>query len=57
MVYAKFGGQTECIVGNSKIENLSKPKSLLRIARHFHFTELHRSRRTFVFNLLCNLLY
>ena len=21
MVYAKFGGQTECIMGNSKIEN------------------------------------
>ena len=23
MVYAKFGGQTECIMGNSKIENRS----------------------------------
>ena len=23
MVYAKFGGQTECIMGNSKIENWS----------------------------------
>ena len=23
MVYAKFGGQTECIMGNSKIENLA----------------------------------
>ena len=22
MVYAEFGGQTECIMGNSKIENL-----------------------------------
>ena len=22
MVYAKFGGQTECIMGNSKIENI-----------------------------------
>ena len=22
MVYAKFGGQTECIMGNSKIENV-----------------------------------
>ena len=22
MGYAKFGGQTECIMGNSKIENL-----------------------------------
>ena len=21
MVYAKFGGQTECVMGNSKIEN------------------------------------
>ena len=23
MVYAEFGGQTECIMGNSKIENTS----------------------------------
>ena len=23
MVYAEFGGQTECIMGNSKIENIS----------------------------------
>ena len=22
MVYVKFGGQTQCIIGNSKIENL-----------------------------------
>ena len=22
MVYAEFGGQTECIMGNSKIENI-----------------------------------
>ena len=26
MVYAKFGGQTECIMGNWKIENLIKLK-------------------------------
>ena len=24
MVYANFGGQTECIMGNSKIENESR---------------------------------
>ena len=24
MVYAEFGGQTECIMGNSKIENSTK---------------------------------
>ena len=23
MVYAEFGGQTECIMGNSKIENIA----------------------------------
>ena len=23
MVYAEFGGQTECIMGNSKIENVN----------------------------------
>ena len=26
MVYAKFGGQTECIMGNWKIENKQLPK-------------------------------
>ena len=26
MVYAKFGGQTECIMGNSKIENIISAK-------------------------------
>ena len=26
MVYAKFGGQTECIMGNWKIENTRKAK-------------------------------
>ena len=26
MVYAKFGGQTECIMGNSKIENIEQEK-------------------------------
>ena len=24
MVYATFGGQTECIMGNSKIENVTR---------------------------------
>ena len=28
MVYAKFGGQTDCIMGNSKIENTSWRGSL-----------------------------
>ena len=28
MVYAEFGGQTECIMGNWKIENLAHKKSL-----------------------------
>ena len=27
MVYAEFGGQTECIMGNWKIENRSQQKS------------------------------
>ena len=30
MVYAQFGGQTECIMGNSKIENMF---ALLEIGR------------------------
>ena len=34
MVYAKFGGQTECIMGNWKIENciITRPKAI----EHFH---------------------
>ena len=31
MVYAKFGGQTECIMGNWKIENSHANKT------HFHY--------------------
>ena len=35
MVYAEFGGQTECIMGNSKIENVSNKvpgeKSVLKL--------------------------
>ena len=27
MVYAKFGGQTECIMGNSKVENVKPTTS------------------------------
>ena len=27
MVYAKFGGQTECIMGNWKIENWAVPQA------------------------------
>ena len=40
MVYAKFGGQTECIMGNWKIENGHCPNSLnLLIVRYvFHYT-------------------
>ena len=26
MVYAQFGGQTECIMGNSKIENIPQQR-------------------------------
>ena len=35
MVYAEFGGQTECIMGNSKIEN-TVLKSL-RAEGQFHY--------------------
>ena len=31
MVYAEFGGQTECIMGNWKIENWSEMRSRVRI--------------------------
>ena len=41
MVYAEFGGQTECIMGNSKIENtpiFSKLQHLPRqLPGHFNF--------------------
>ena len=29
MVYAEFGGQTECIMGNSKIENGEEKRPIL----------------------------
>ena len=32
MVYAEFGGQTECIMGNSKIENANSIKGHFRVA-------------------------
>ena len=31
MVYAEFGGQTECIMGNWKIENASHRNDLTRL--------------------------
>ena len=31
MVYAEFGGQTECIMGNSKIENIKFMKWALNM--------------------------
>ena len=37
MVYAKFGGQTECIMGNWKIENSSSP--WVSQAPMFHLTK------------------
>ena len=40
MVYAKFGGQTECIMGNSKIENRfnNQNNNFARASRFFvHF--------------------
>ena len=35
MVYAEFGGQTECIMGNSKIENANSIKGHFRVAWEF----------------------
>ena len=35
MVYAKFGGQTECIMGNWKIENTPLPLPLPSFVFHF----------------------
>ena len=32
MVYAKFGGQTECIMGNSKIENVETSENWVDIS-------------------------
>ena len=39
MVYAKFGGQTECIMGNWKIENVKIIRLRLRLGRGW--VELH----------------
>ena len=38
MVYAEFGGQTECIMGNSKIENTSFYHSMLEIIQFSGFS-------------------
>ena len=36
MVYAKFGGQTECIMGNWKIENIIRtPDSIIVLILFF----------------------
>ena len=43
MVYAKFGGQTECIMGNWKIENeekLSRERGSLSLAINFMIIKL-----------------
>ena len=44
MVYAKFGGQTECIMGNWKIENCCKYKLYWSVnvpAKHYKREALH----------------
>ena len=38
MVYAEFGEQTECIMGNWKIENGG---NVVRVLLHFFFTAAH----------------
>ena len=37
MVYAKFGGQTECIMGNWKIENKRPCQQKYTLSRHTEF--------------------
>ena len=39
MVYAKFGGQTECIMGNWKIENFKTDHRLHREENKVEFLE------------------
>ena len=39
MVYAEFGGQTECIMGNWKIENAQNTHCKLKVA----FLQLERN--------------
>ena len=56
MVYAEFGGQTECIMGNWKIENSPGPSKRvmshgienfsLPFCRRFHFLNFHLSFST-----------
>ena len=44
MVYAEFGGQTECIMGNSKIENwVSKNLLLISAYSYWAFPERAKS--------------
>ena len=41
MVYAEFGGQTECIMGNWKIENTEYSRYVF----FFHFSEVNIRQR------------
>ena len=50
MVYAKFGGQTECIMGNSKIENglvRELKEKQRRLSRHSMTSKTHGPHRRY----------
>ena len=47
MVYAKFGGQTECIMGNWKIENrksIKRDELSFRVSSQFRFFDFFCSK-------------
>ena len=52
MVYAEFGGQTECIVGNSKIENFHAfTRKVLHLASFWKW-EFFKLRNDLLFSTL-----
>ena len=51
MVYAEFGGQTECIMGDSKIENsLSSFYDSVRKARESHLIDKAMTLKSYGLN-------
>ena len=53
MVYAEFGGQTECIMGNWKIENKKSTNAAFRVEKEVKWrkelhieTDMHKTTHT-----------
>ena len=47
MVYAEFGGQTECIMGNWKIENITQNRTTQYNTTQYRFIERWKRNNLF----------